>query len=299
MTPPAEKFSRLARILTIQSGRELVKYKSFFLLIFGLIALDRAVHHVLPAGKPATGWPGLEAMGERAAAWVFDALPGLVADRLTDGRTLAVVAGLFLLKQIISLWPSSDMRRMHRRERERFGLVAALGVLRWWQVAWDAVAVSSICAVVGGWGLIAFGATRIGWLQARHPIWLAVLAALLGLIAPLGMAGFSYSSKLAVLSKGSFGEKLGLFFRLFTDRRVLWTSWLFFLFRIVVETLFVAAIPTGAILLIDSFGLRLAVAAVSATPVYAYLKMATFKFFLFTYGRFDLVRQEYPEYFKV
>jgi len=59
----------------------------------------------------------------------------------------------------------------------------------------------------------------------------------------------------------------------------------------------VAIIPAGAILLIDSFWPRIAVAALSATPVYAYLKMASFKFFLEAYHGYDLVRQEYHRYY--
>ena len=93
-------------------------------------------------------------------------------------------------------------------------------------------------------------------------------------------------------------EKLGLFFKLFTDWQILWTSWLFFSARIVVEALFVAAIPIGAIVFIDSFWIRMPIAAISATPVYAYLKMASFKFFLFTYSRSQLVRDEYQEYYE-
>ena len=36
--------NHLLQVLTVQSGRDLMRYKSFFLLIFGLMALDRAVH---------------------------------------------------------------------------------------------------------------------------------------------------------------------------------------------------------------------------------------------------------------
>jgi hypothetical protein len=39
------------------------------------------------------------------------------------------------------------------------------------------------------------------------------------------------------------------------------------------------------------------VAALSATPVYAYLKMASFKFFLEAYHEYDSVRQEYHRYY--
>jgi hypothetical protein len=63
------------------------------------------------------------------------------------------------------------------------------------------------------------------------------------------------------------------------------------------EVLFVAIIPASAIILIDSFWLRMAVAAISATPVYAYLKMASFKFFLEAYRGYPLVRKEYGTYY--
>jgi hypothetical protein len=211
---------------------------------------------------------------------------------------LIVVAGLFALKQIISLWPSSDMRRMHRQEREKFGILAALAAIRWHQVVWDVVAVATICGVLGVWSLMVFLLARKGWHLNQNPLWLLVLTGLLFLAAPIGMAGFSYSSKLAVISKGHFGEKLRYFYLLFTNWRVFWSSWVFFLARILVETLFVLAIPASAILFMDNFWVRMLIAALSATPVYAYLKMASFKFFLFTYGRYPLVRDEYRSYFQ-
>jgi hypothetical protein len=290
--------NHLLQVLTVQSGRDLMRYKSFFLLIFALMALDRAVHRFIPARKPDFNIKDLYRTGEQTAVYIFESLPDQILNWIMDSRAIAVIAGLFLLKQIISLWPSSDMRRMHRQERERFGLLAALKTIRYRQVIWDAVAVSTICGVVGVWSLVMFFAMRIGWQQSRDPVWLLLLAGLLAIGAPVGMAGFSYSSKLAVLAGGRFGEKLTLFLMLFTDWRVAWTSWLFFMARILLELLFVAAIPLSAILFIDHFWVRMPLAAVSATPVYAYLKMASFKFFLFTYGRFPLVREEYREYFK-
>jgi hypothetical protein len=289
---------QLLKVLTVHSGRDLIKYKSFFGLIFGLIVLDRVVHRWVPTRKPDLHLDNFHALGLQAAAYIFEQLPGKLIEWLTDWRAIVLVAVLFLLKQMISLWPSSDMRRMHRRERERFGIFAALAAIRWQQVLWDAIAVSMICGVVGFWSLTAFWFTRLGWVQIREPIWLYLLTGLLVVGAPAGMAGFSYSSKLAVLSRGRFEEKLLLFFRLFTDWRVFWTSRLFFTARIFLETIFVALIPLGGILFFDPFWVRMPIAALSATPVYAYLKMASFKFFLFTYGRFELVREEYPEYFQ-
>ena len=290
--------NHLVRVLTVNSGRDLIKYKSFFALIFGLLALDRVVHHWLPARRPELDPETLKGFSQQTAAYVFDTLPDRIIAWLTDYRTLVVVAGLFGFKQIISLWPSSDMRRMHRQERERFGLLAALAAIRWQQVVWDAVAVVSICGVLGVWSLAAFVFAQKGWRLSHDTRWLLILGGLLFSAAPIGMAGFSYSSKLAVLSNGRFGEKLRHFYLLFTDWRVFWSSWVFFLVRVALESLFVLAIPAIAIVFMDNFWMRMLIATISATPVYAYLKMASFKFFLFTYGRFPLIREEYRVYFK-
>lgn len=231
------------------------------------------------------------------ARWTFEHLPGLLGNWILDYRVFVAAVALFLLKQVISMWPSSDMRRMHRRERTAFGLVASLLALRWSQVVWDAVAIGVVCGVLGVWGAAAFAATRWWWVASGQVASFYVLGALVFMALPIGMAGFSYSSKLAVISRGTFLEKLALYLRLFIDGRIFGPSWVFFLMRIVLETLFVALIPAGAILMIPSFWLRITVASLSATPVYAFLKMATFKFFLEIYGGFPLVREEYADYF--
>ena len=67
-------------------------------------------------GKLALGLD--QQLGRQLAVYVFETLPGLLLDILTDYRTLLVAAALFFLKQLISMWPSSDMRRMHRLERK-------------------------------------------------------------------------------------------------------------------------------------------------------------------------------------
>ena len=288
---------KLLHILTIDSLKDLLRYKSFFLLIFLLLFADRVIHRVVKTPDGGFVIPHAARLSVEAARYVFTQLPAELASRLFSPQVALVVAGLFLLKQVISLWPSSDMRRMHRRERGRFGLVEALTILRWQQVVWDALAVATACAAGGAWVAAAFGIGRAMWDQSGSALSLLVFGALAVLVLPMLMAGFSFSSKLAVISGGSFGGRFRLFLKLLTDWRLIWTSWLFFSARIVLELVFVAAIPAGAILLIDNFLLRMLVATISATPVYSYLKMASFKFFLEAYGAFAIVREEYRDYY--
>ncbi len=288
---------QLLRILVIHSAKDLFKYKSFFLLVFLLILLDRGLRQGLKIDRSALQIPSLKELGLNIAPYIFEELPPLLWEWLTDYRTLLVIIVLFLVKQLISMWPSSDMRRMHRQERGRFGLIGSLLYLRWQQVLWDAIALFTLCGGAAIWIGIAFGMSFLGWQQIGSPIWLLLLGGMGGLSFPLLMAGFSYSSKLAVLSEGTFIEKLSLFYRLFLDWGILWRSWVFYLARIVVEFIFVAAIPIGVILTIEQFWLRISLASLSATPVYSYLKMASFKFFLEIYRDFPQVRVEYRGYF--
>ncbi len=287
----------LLRILTLQSVKDLLRYKSFFLLIFLLVLADRVVHRYVKSPGGLLQLPDGPVLTPETAEFVFNRLPVKLAQFLFTPQLMLIIAGLFLLKQVISLWPSSDMRRMHRRERGRFGVFEALAALRWQQMVWDALAVATVCLAAAGWMALAYLTAWAGWQLQRGIFWLVWFGGLGLCSLPLVMAGFSYSSKLAVIAQGSFVTRFRLFLCLFTNWRLAWISWLFFAVRIVFEFIFVAAIPAGAILLIDSFWLRIMVAALSATPVYSYLKMASFKFFLQAYRPYDLVRREYGRYY--
>lgn len=286
---------QLLRILTVHSVGDLLRYKSFLLLVFVLLAADHLLHRFVKA--PEKGFAVTLGFSQEAARFVFTQLPGKLAHWLLTPRVALIVLGLFFMKQVISLWPSSDMRRMHRQERGRFGVLQALAVLRWQQVAWDAMAVGLLCVIIALWAVLAYGIGFGCWQFTHSPLALLPAVGMAAMAMPITMAGFSYSSKLAVIQQGLFVTRFSLFLRLFSDGHLLRISWLFFACRIVVEFIFVAAIPAGAMLLIEHFWLRMAVATLSATPVYSYLKMASFKFFLHAYRRYDLVRQEYQSYF--
>ena len=288
---------RLLNILLFQSAKDLFRYKSFFLLVFGLILADRALRHIVPVNRAGIHLPDLKTLSESASNYIFEQFHIVLIKYLTDYRTFIVLAALFLFKQLISLWPSSDMRRMHRRERGAFGLLGALLTIRKGQILWDAAAVAIICLLAGLWSLACFTITRRLWQIYPSPACLLVLGALLAIWMPLAMAGFSYSSKLAIISQGSYMEKFGLFLHLFEDWRLLWPSWCFFAVRIALEALFVITLPTLLLLTVKLYPLRILSAALLATPVYSYLKMASFKFFLWVYGGHELVFEEYQAYY--
>lgn len=287
---------KLLEILTVDSVRDLFRNRSFFLLIFIIILLDRFLTLYVQIDRSSLNLDYIRQLGLQAAPYLFEEFPGVIWNWVTDWRTLGIVGSLFLLKQLISMWPSSDMRKMHREEQGGFRIWESLRYLRWYQFLWDAVAVGSICLVVGTWNLVAFFICRWGWFHLPSTLWLVVLGGLAFLSAPIGMAGFSYSSKLAVLSAGAFQDRLALFFKLLSDWGVFWKSWAFYFVRIVLEVTFVAIIPAGVILTVDNVVLRIALSGLSATPVYSFVKMASFKFFLEIYRPYPLVQQEYQKY---
>jgi len=289
---------RLLNILVVHSARDLFKYKSFLMLIFVLMLVDRVLKKSVPADGVKVQWSEIGRLTDESAHYVFQDLPHDLWRILTDYRTFVILAGLFLLKQLISLWPSSDMRRMHRNERGAFGIFMSLAVIRWEQVLWDAVAVSTISGLFAVWSTTGYLAARLLWQIQQASFMLLLLAGFTALFLPLGMAGFSFSSKLAVISKGTFKEKLSLFFRLVYSKQVLVPSWLFFSVRLGIEMVFVVVIPLIVLYTVDNFWIRIVTATLLATPVYSYLKMASFKFFLEVYRPFPLVKQEFITYYQ-
>lgn len=298
--PPASSgLAWLWKVLVVHSVKDLVRYKSFLLLVAVLIVADRAFQHYVRPEQAAFQVPPLAEWGSAGAAWLFEAGPRALLDLVKDGRAVAVLAGLFALKELISLWPSSDMRRMHRQERGRSGFVGALAALRWRQVLWDATASALLAGIGGAWVLVAYLPARALWQATGWAGWLALLLVPAALAAPAIFAGLSYSSKLAVMARGRFGEKLRLFLRLFSDWDLLWKSWVFCVLRMTVEALFALIVPLTAFATIENYVLRIAVAALFAAPAYSYAKMAGFKFFLVMYERFPLVQEEFRGYYGV
>ena len=135
----------LLKLLFIDSAKDLLKYKSFLLLILFLMLLDRVLKHYLPKKSELIKKPDLNEHLADFSDWLFTDLPGQLYKLITDPRVIFLLIGGFLLKELLSMWPSSDMRRMHREEREKFGIFASLFALRWQQFLWDATAVLSIC----------------------------------------------------------------------------------------------------------------------------------------------------------
>ena len=289
--------SRIFKVLVVHSIGDLLRYKSFLLLVGLMILLERGFSRLAPADGRVQ-LPSYEQGAPLWADFVYRQLPGQVLALLTDPRTLAVLAGLFLVKQIISLWPSSDMRRMHRYERERMGFLRSLLLLRWDHVAWDAVAVATLSGLAAVWFVLVYALTRWLWLGTGWDGWVVVAGGMVALSGPTLMAGMSYSSKLAVVSSGRFLERLGLFYRLFLDWRVFWQSWVLFAIRIGIEGLFVAVVPLLIFGLADSFLVRITLASLFAVPAYSYVKMASFKFFLEMYRPYPAVAAEYRRYYE-
>ena len=190
------------------------------------------------------------------------------------------------------------MRMMHRREGGKLRIFNSLGIINGSQVLWDALAITTVGIIGGMWTGIGYGLGWLSWNDMENPSALIPLIVMAGIFWPIGMAGFSYSSKLAVLRRSGFREKQRLFFLLFLNPRVMLMSWLFFLCRIVISVVFVLIVPIGVLLSLESLPLKILFASLSAAPAYSYVKMATFKFFLEVYRPYPEIRKEYWDYFE-
>lgn len=288
---------RLLNILVIDSIRELIRYKSFFLLVALLILLDRLLRHY--SAKIQFQFDRGNLLDYHwLAIWTYETLPGEIMGMLLNWKLWAVAMGLFFFKQLTSMWPSSDMRLMHRKEGGTFRIFNSLRSIQGAQILWDALAISTVGVIGLIWSGTGYLMGWWNWYEWRHPAALLPPLLMAGIFWPVGMAGFSYSSKLAVLRRSGFAEKRRLFFCLFLKPRVMLMSWIFFLFRILISLIFVLIVPIGVLLSVENLPLRILLASLSAAPAYSYVKMATFKFFLEVYRPYPEIRREYPEYFE-
>ena len=288
---------RLLSILVVDSIRELFRYKSFFLLVALLIVLDRLLKHFSSRIQFEFDRGSIHDL-QWLAVWIYETLPVEMLDLLLNWKLWVVVLGLFFFKQLTSMWPSSDMRLMHRREGGRLRIFNALSSIKGTQLVWDAHAISTVGVIGGIWIGIGYLLGWWVWHDWGNPSALTPFLVMSGVFWPVGMAGFSYSSKLAVLRRSGFKEKRRLFFLLFLNPRVMMMSWLFFLCRILISLVFVLFVPIGVLLSVENLPLRIFLASLSAAPAYSYVKMATFKFFLEVYGPYPEIRREYSEYFE-
>ncbi|THB80003.1 MAG: hypothetical protein D3926_09385 [Desulfobacteraceae bacterium] len=288
----------MLRLLVVHSFRDLIKYKSFLFLVFVLILLDRGIKRLKPQGFMQLSRSDFSFLSADSAHYLFNELPAELFRHLTDYRAFILIGLIFITKQIISLWPSSDMRRMHRGERGVFGLFASLVTIRGQQVVWDASAILTLGLITLTWTGAAFLVSRLFFALFNAPLTgLLIFSGSVLVMLPILMAGSSFSSKLAVIAAGSFKEKIILFLKLFTSIRMFSYAWLFFTLRLIIETLFVFILPLAILVTMEIFWLRIILATLIATPVYSYLKMISFKFFLQVYSDFPLVRDEYAGYY--
>ncbi len=152
--------------------------------------------------------------------------------------------------------------------------------------------------VLGGWSMAWYRLCHAGWAWLPSTIWLWIFMVLFLSATPLSLAGFFYSSKLAILSHSSFNRKLQLFIKLFTCHRIFAKSWLFYLLRQVVEIVFVLLLPAFILMTISLPWLRILTAGILATPIYSFLIMVSFKFFLYIYSPYSEVKKEYADYYQ-
>lgn len=134
---------RLIQILIVDSIRDLIRYKSFFLLVATLLIADRFLRSYVKIRPEGCELPSSRELG-MAVAWLFPEALNLVSKWLLDWQTLLVGGCLFAAKQLTSMWPNMDMRKMHRSEGEPWCILKSLQSLCWSQFAWDTCAVGMV-----------------------------------------------------------------------------------------------------------------------------------------------------------
>ncbi|PID77033.1 MAG: hypothetical protein CSB24_03580 [Deltaproteobacteria bacterium] len=289
---------KVLRLLLVHAVKDIYRYKSFLVLILLVMLIDRIGSHYSPKLSAVIERPRIWARMADVSEYLYGELPGQLGRLFSHYELFVILGGGFCLKTLLSLWPSSDMRRMHREERTGFGLIGSLLQLRWKQVGWDLVAVLLVCAISLLVLLVSY-ACGLAIHKGGNPQYSGfVVIACAAALWPLLMAGFSYSSKIAVISAGSFVAKTRVFLLLFTRWAIFFPSWLFYGFRIYLELFVIAIVPLFLNEYISNWGVRILLVSSIVCPVYSLLKMVSFKVFLYLFRQEPLVREEYRNYYQ-
>ncbi len=289
---------KLLHLLVINAIKDIWKYRSFLALILVVMLIDEVASHVSPKLSQFIEKPELSKRMADISSYTYTQLVDQLIALGGHIEIFLVLLGGFFLKALLSLWPSSDMRRMHRQERSGFGVLDSLLQLRWKQVGWDFVAVSITCLTSAIGLVIAFLIGLLFWSKNQSPysaIFLLVTAACLW---PVIIAGFSYSSKIAIISNGSYLQKLKVFVLLLSKLSIFIPSWLFYGFRIYLEAFILGVVPIVLSRYVDTWIIRIIIVSLLICPIYAFLKMVSFKLFLYLFRNQSLVREEYAKYYR-
>lgn len=284
---------QLLQLLIFHPVTYLLRFRSFFLLMFIVALADRIVNHIKALYHLNLMLPRFWRFDPKTSAYMFFEMPGLVFRKMGPDDLFYIFAGLFFLRQAMLLWPSSDLRRMHKGERDPFGLPLAVKAIGGKSLLFHFSGLLTTWATAGIWCLGWFWISRFGWHHQRSGMWLWVLFSAVIFIIPLVSGAFSYSSRLAVNAKGTVIQKLALLLKLVTDWRIMAGSWLFFTFRLIFEAVFVVAVPIYILKTMEQGTLKILLTALLATPAAAYLEVVAFKIFLMCYQSYPIIRQEY------
>lgn len=287
----------MLKVIWAEPLKDLVRYKSFLLLMFIVCLADRTIKLLKSTCHLNIKLPAFWRISADSSSFILFQFPDMLLKKMSDPRLALMVVALFLLKRMIALWPASDMRRMHRKERDRTGILSAAGAIGWKSLAWYFPALLAWCGLMAAWVVLCFVICRLGWRHYPGGGWLWGLGIAIAAALPLTLAGLSFSSRLAVQSTGTFAQKIALLLKTCAAWRVAWRAWLFFLAWFVIEALFIAGTTIFILAKTDHGAIRFALAAVLATPFYAYLEMAAYKLFLVAYQNFPVVKQEYKHYY--
>jgi hypothetical protein len=295
MTVPVQK--RL-KYITVQPMADLLNHKSFWLLMFFLCIADRVLKLIKSTQHLNIKLPPFWRVDPELSARMLFKFPGMLWKQVGSGDLILAVAGLFLVKKLLWLWPASDLRRRRRNERGRFFIIGSLAAIGWKSTVWYLFALLAWCAAIAGWCAALYWVCRFGWRHYPGGGWMWGLGIAVAMVVPWMLAGLSFAGKLAVNVAGRPLEKLRLLFKTVTAWPVAWRAWMFHLAWMLLELLFIALTTTFILSKLPRGGTRIFAAVVLATPFYAYLELAAFALFLVVFEESPAIKKEYESHFR-
>jgi len=267
---------------------------SFVFIVSFILLVDQLKNVILPNfsfGKPQNSY----------TEWIYIKIPEL----LTSDQVLFTmfVIGIVTLPIIClgQLWSSSNLRMFYLDSKsKKLSMLGSLKIITISQIIWSIVNFLIFSSFFLLYEIFVFLICRLIWqcynFNTVYLLFLLILA-----LFPIYFAYISLSNKLILIDPRKTFSSWVIAWKdmlnTFSKFDKLWKIYIFYIFRVTINSLFKGAVPAASLFLIDNWFLRIFVASISMLAAHIYVKSSSFELFLFIYKDNTRIRHYFNSFY--
>jgi len=283
--------SALKRLL-IEPFTVIRRNTSFILIVLVVLFVDQLKNKIMPDFS----------LGEKIDSyveWIYVKLPQILLS--SDMLWTIVIIGIITLPIIClgQLWVSSNLRIFYLNTKSNVTMLKSLSKITIWQFLWTMVNFIICSSFFLIYEIIVFMICQSFWhyykLNTIYFLFILVMA-----LFPFYFAYISLANKVVLIdSRKSFSSWLIAWKDMSEILKFdkMWKVYIFYFFRVLINSILKGAVPAASLFFIDSFSLRIAIASISFLAAHVYVKSSSFELFLYIFKDNIRVRQHFNSFY--